>query len=80
MPRVYSIRLSFRMFVRPSFTFRHVREITPKFSVEVFPSTNCPYRGVKVTCFGKSVQVLTGSFLHLPSNPCKIIHLKPLEK
>ena len=25
-----------------------------------FPSTNCPYRGVKATCFGKSVKVLTG--------------------
>ena len=30
--------------------------------VKVFPSTNCPYRGVKVTCFGKSVKVLTREF------------------
>ena len=29
---------------------------------KVFSSTNCPYRGVKVTCFGKSVKVLIGEF------------------
>ena len=29
---------------------------------KVFPSSNCPYHGVKVTCFGKSVKVLTGEF------------------
>ena len=28
----------------------------------VFPSTNCLYLGVKVTCFGKSVKILTGEF------------------
>ena len=30
--------------------------------IKVFPSTDCPYRGVKVTCFGKSVTVLTREF------------------
>ena len=29
---------------------------------KVFPSTNCPYHGVKVTWFGKSVKVLTREF------------------
>ena len=29
---------------------------------KVFPSTNCPCRGVKVTYFGQSVKVLTGQF------------------
>ena len=29
---------------------------------KVFLSTNCPYRGVKVPCFGKRVKVLTGEF------------------
>ena len=29
---------------------------------KVFPSTNSPYLGVKVTCFGKSVTFLTGEF------------------
>ena len=31
-------------------------------SLKVFHSTNCPYRGEKVTCFGKSVKVLKGEF------------------
>ena len=30
--------------------------------VKVFPSNDCPYRGVKVTCFGKSVTVLKREF------------------
>ena len=29
---------------------------------KVFPCTNCPYHGGKVTYFGKSVKVLTGEF------------------
>ena len=29
---------------------------------KLFPCTKCPYHGVKVTCFGKSVNVLTGEF------------------
>ena len=29
---------------------------------KVFPSTNCSYHGVKVTCFGKSVKILSGEF------------------
>ena len=29
---------------------------------KVFPSTDCPYRGVKVACFGKSVKVRTREF------------------
>ena len=46
---------------------------------KVFPSTNCPYRVVKVTCFEKkSVQVLTREFLHLPLNLCKIMHIMPM--
>ena len=46
---------------------------------KVFPSTTCPYRGVKVTCFGKSLKVFTReSFLHLPLNLCKIMHIMPL--
>ena len=45
---------------------------------KVFPSTNCPYRRVKVTCFGKSVKFLQESFLHSPLIFCKIIHLMPL--
>ena len=32
--------------------------LVPQF--KVFPSTNCPYRGVKVRSFRKSVKVLTG--------------------
>ena len=30
--------------------------------LKVFPSTNCLYRGVKETCFRKSVRVFTGEF------------------
>ena len=29
--------------------------------IKVFSSTNCPYHGMKVTCFGKSVKVFTGA-------------------
>ena len=38
------------------------------FGVKIFPSTNCPYYGVNVTCFGKSVKIFTGEFaiLHGP--------------
>ena len=30
--------------------------------INLFPRTNCPYRGVKVTCFEKKREVLTGEF------------------
>ena len=29
--------------------------------IKVFSSTNCPYHGMKVTCFGKSMKVFTGA-------------------
>ena len=30
--------------------------------IKLFPRTNCPYHGVKVTCFEKKREVLTGEF------------------
>ena len=42
--------------------FIQVFVFTRNHHLNVFPNTNCPYHDVKVTCFGKSVKVLTGEF------------------